>query len=92
MAHSFVKESTSNAATIPDVTTRASIQADQEIITSSLTFVDKFLQSMLLMYRASAKKLAAAALKKNLARTKENLLLKKKILEMAMQLQEKESA
>lgn len=46
-----------NPHVISDENIRRSIQSDGKIITSSLSFIDEFLRSMLLMYRAFANKL-----------------------------------
>lgn len=57
LAHKFVKTSLTDPAIVPAETNRSSLLADSSIVDSSLQFIDEFLQSMLLMYRAAANKI-----------------------------------
>ena len=56
----------SDPGVVPDEAARLSMQADHKIIDSSLHFIDDFLRSMLLMYRASSNKLEVDLVRTNL--------------------------
>lgn len=59
MAHNFIAAKLEcDPSTIPDDDLRSSVLADSRIIKASLEFIDDFMRNMLLMYRASANKLA----------------------------------
>jgi len=55
MAQSFARNTLAESSI--DAETHTSIEADLKIVDSSLRFIDDFLRSMLLLYRASANKL-----------------------------------
>lgn len=66
VAHGFVKSTVEEPGVIADDAIRESVQADQNVVSSSLHFIDDFLRSMLLMYRASANKLEVELVRTNL--------------------------
>lgn len=55
VAHSFARNTLAESCIDADV--QSSIEADHKIVDTSLRFIDDFLRSMLLLYRASANKL-----------------------------------
>ena len=55
MAQSFARNTLAESSV--DAETHTAIEADLKIVDSSLRFIDDFLRSMLLLYRASANKL-----------------------------------
>ena len=65
VAHSFIT-SRFEVNETPDDTLRKEVEDDHKIIDSSLRFIDDFLRSMLLMYRASANKLDVDMVQTNL--------------------------
>ena len=68
VAHSFIMSTIdTNPEAIPDVRIRESIQNDERIIKSSLSFIDEFLKNMLMMYRATANRLEITLAPTNLS-------------------------
>jgi signal transduction histidine kinase len=68
VAHNFITSAAAERHVIPDDALRTSMQADHKIVSSSLKFIDDFLRSMLLMYRASGNKLEVGLSPTNLYR------------------------
>jgi signal transduction histidine kinase/CheY-like chemotaxis protein len=68
VAHSFITSAVADPNLIRDDAVRTTLQADHKIVHSSLKFIDDFLRSMLLMYRASANKLEVGLSPTNLYR------------------------
>ena len=67
LAHGFTTSALEeNPDAIPDETLRNAITSDQKIVEACLLYVDEFLKSMLLMYRAAANKLDVNRAKTNI--------------------------